>query len=157
VHVMARLTITEYASLSVQLANVSATPETSGATSPSEVLRAAGLTQEQWEAEVEHWEEQLSHALDTDEELPALLVSYSQAVQEAQQRLSSRTVSLTTFAALLGDLQRGEPLDQLLKRHQLSFAEFLTAQRHWMSQAALSADVRQVLESASTGVRCGHG
>lgn len=156
-HVMARLTIAEYASLSVQLANASAHPDAPTHTSAAEVLRAAALTQEEWEAESAHWEDQLSEAMDSDEELPELVIAYSRAVQEAQQRLSSRTISLTAFASLLEELQRGVPFDQLLKRHQLSLAEFLTAQHHWMSQAAFSAEVRQVLECASTGVRCGHG
>lgn len=151
---MARLTIAEYASLSVQLANANAHSDSSAHSTPSEVLRSAGLTQEEWEAEAAQWEAQLSEAMANDDELPELLVSYSQAVQEAQQQLSSRTIPLPTFAALLADLQHGVPFDQLLKRHQLSLADFLTAQRHWMSQAAFSAEVRLVLECASTGVRC---
>jgi hypothetical protein len=143
---MSRLTITEYATLSVQLAVVSASAGPLNAT--EELLRRANLSEEEWECEVAYWEAELSQALDFDDQLPDLLVTYSQAVQAAQQRLSSGPVPLTAFASVLAEVRQGVQLDQVLRRHHIGLPDFLAAQRWWLDRAIADPEIRHVLEAA---------
>lgn len=149
---MPRLTIVEYATLSVRLANIGAgAPPGSDASrdlgaSLVGLLQEIGLTTEEWDAEVDHWEEALSQALDHDDEVPQLVLDYSRAVQAAQGALAS-PIGLETFSQVLGEVQRGTPLDQALRQRHISLPDFLSAQRHWMERAAAEPEVRLALEA----------
>ncbi len=143
---MPRLTVTEYATLSVQLAMAS--NSVGHVNASEELLRQANLSEEEWEREVNHWEAELSEALDFDDQLPEVLVTYSQAVQAAQERLSSGPVALATFASVLAEVRQGVQLDQVLRRHHIGLTDFLAAQRRWLDQAIADPEVRHVLEAA---------
>ncbi len=149
---MPRLTVTEYAALSVRLAHANTSlPEAGPAAAQSraqQLLSIAGITSEQWDAEVAHWEEELSRAIDREDEVPQLLLDYSAAIQQTQAALSGAPIALETFSQILGNVQRGVPLDQALRQHHLSLPEFLSAQRHWMTLAASDPQVRYALEAA---------
>lgn len=141
---MSRLTVTEYAQLSVQLAHAAATPGASA----DRLLLEAQLTAEEWDAETLYWEAEMSRALDHEDEVPQLLLDYSGAVQAAQAALVGGPLELETFSQILGEMQRGTPLDHALRQRHISLPDFLTAQRHWMTQAMADPSVRDALEAA---------
>lgn len=150
---MPRLTITEYAALSVQLAHASAaqtspSARTSIARPVARVLADASLTADEWDAETLHWESALSDALDHEDEVPQLVLDYSMAIQAAQNALAGAPLALEIFSQILGEVQRGALLDPILRQHHLTLPEFLSAQRHWMMLAASDPEVRLALEAA---------
>lgn len=150
---MPRLTIVEYATLSVRLANIGAGAVPGSIASRAldanvvRLLQQVGLTPEEWDAEVEQWEAALSQALDQEDEVPQLVLEYSRAVQAAQDALAS-PIALEVFSQVLGEVQRGTPLDQALRQRHISLPDFLSAQRHWMDRAGSEPQVRLALEAA---------
>lgn len=150
---MLRLTIKEYAELSVRLAHVSTTVGAANPASPAitvalaRALQQAGLTEKEWDAESSHWEDELSLALEQEDEVSPLILEYSAAVQAAQNALAGAPLALETFSHILGEVQRGTPLDHVLRQRHISLPEFLSAQRHWMARAAADPEVRLALEA----------
>lgn len=151
---MPRLTIKEYAELSVRLAHVSTTVGASDPASPAitaaldRALQQAGLTADEWDAESRYWEDELSLALEQEDDVSPLILAYSMAVQTAQSALAGGPITLETFSQVLGEVQRGTPLDVVLRQRHISLPEFLSAQSHWMTRAAAEPDVRRALEAA---------
>jgi hypothetical protein len=152
---MPRLTVKEYAALSARLAHISASA--GGASDANahgtsaalaQALHQTGVTADEWDAESSYWEDELSQALDRDEDVPQLVLDYSTAIQAAQNALAGVPLALEAFSQILGEVQRGAPLDQVLRQRHISLAEFLSAQRHWMVRAAAEPDVRLALEAA---------
>lgn len=141
---MSRLTVTEYAQLSVQLAHAASLPGVSA----DRLLNEAGLTSTEWDAETQHWEAEISRAIELEDEVPQLLLDYSAAVQTAQAALVGGPLELETFSQILGEMQRGTPLDHALRQRHISLPDFLTAQRHWMTEAMSDPSVREALEAA---------
>lgn len=141
---MSRLTVTEYAQLSIRLAHAATIPTASA----DRLLREAQLTAAEWDAEAQHWEAEISRCLDHEDEVPQLLLDYSQAVQAAQAALAGGPIELETFSQILGEMQRGTPLDHALRQRHVSLPDFLTAQRHWMTEAMSNPAVREALEAA---------
>lgn len=150
---MPRLTIAEYAALSVRLAHVSAltanaSAPNAGNASIARLLRDANLTETEWDAESSYWENELSEALEREEDVPQIVLDYSAAIQTAQNLLAGGPIALETFSQILGEVQRGTALDHALRQRQISLPEFLSAQRHWMAQAATEPAIRLALEAA---------
>jgi hypothetical protein len=151
---MSRLTVIEYATISVRLAHVSAIAGLANSTGVTaaqaigKVLREVDLTEEAWDAESSYWEDELSQALEREEDAPQLVLDYSMAIQAAQNALAGGPIALEIFSQILGDVQRGAALDHVLRRRHISLPEFLNAQRHWMTLAAAEPSVRFALEAA---------
>jgi hypothetical protein len=145
---MPRLTVEEYATLSTELASLANKRPEQVQDAVTRRLGQARLSADDWDAEMTYWEAELSAATEHEDQLPNVLVAYSSAVQAAQERLSSSGVSLERFAELLAAVRHGAPLDQLLKRYQLTLEDFLTAQRRWLAAASSDPEVRRVLDAA---------
>lgn len=137
---MHRLTVADYAALSVRLA---ASPNNAAATA---VLSEAGLTQAQWDAEEQAWEAELSRAMDREDEVPQILLVYFDAIQAAQHALSKTGLTLEVFADILSQIRRGAALDHVLRRHGVMLPDFLAAQTFWMQRAFSDPEVRRALE-----------
>lgn len=103
--------------------------------SRDEVLAAAGLTEQTWEAHEAHW----AAALDAAEAahgdadgVPPLLATYAEAFTRAQAKLHTRApLTFERYAELTRALQSGEAIAETLERAGLPLSAYLESHRHW--------------------------
>ena len=135
------LDVRAYAAIAVALAEAS---------SREEVLAAAGLDEDSWEAVEDRWQERLSRAIDEQDTdsgacaVPPLMVEYDAAITEARARSNGAPpMSLERFAEATRQLRRGADPAAAVRQLGVSFGAYLRASAHWTARMAREPDLAE--------------
>lgn len=99
------------------------------------VLAAHGLDEDSWQRADDHWQEELSRAMDADVEadgVPQAIADVSTAFTRAQQATAGdQVISLDRFARATRQISQSKDVGASLKALGLGLPEFLKANQHW--------------------------
>jgi len=102
-----------------------------GAARRAQVLARHGLDEDRWAAIDDHWQEQLSLALDPEDDgVPAILSAYA-AAYEAAQRALAPPISLDQFAQVTRLLQASGDVRASLAKVGVTLADYVRGSEHW--------------------------
>jgi hypothetical protein len=99
---------------------------------PEVILAGFGLTAADWDALEADCDALLSSEGLTDEQSMEYLGKLAEALQPIDVPAGTAPVDFETWLQLARACQIGAPLDPLLRAHQVTLQDFLSAQAHWV-------------------------
>jgi hypothetical protein len=125
------LGIEAYAQVMAELASAGETPA-----ARAEALGRHGLDEAGWEVLDAHWQEQLSAALDVDDDgVPEILSAYAAAYEVAQRGLAP-PISLDQFAQVTRLLHASGDVRASLAKVGVTLADYVRGSEHWSRRLA---------------------
>ncbi len=115
------------------------------------LLANHGLSEDDWQAIDEHWQDALGAEDEAEAEEAAgqvapLLLAFDRAFSEAQQQLAGAPLSLSRYLEVLERLRAGHDLTQTLAEASIGLSSYLVSHAHWAQLAQEDEAVRAALQ-----------
>jgi hypothetical protein len=137
------LTIEAYAQVMAELA-----AEGKDAASREAVLARHGLDEDSWAAVDDRWQDELSAALDPEDDgVPAILSDYAAAYDAAQRGLAP-PITVEQLAQVTRLLQASGDVRAALARVGVSLADYVRGTEHWSRLFAGDPDLERRFDEA---------
>jgi hypothetical protein len=120
------LSIEAYARIQVALAD----PEADAAA----VLMIHGLDEARWNALDREWQARITAAEAEGDDVPALLMAYSDAFTKAQRQRAAAPIPFERYVELTRKLQGARDVPALLKQLHVTFEQYMAAHAHFAAQ-----------------------
>jgi hypothetical protein len=132
------LDVEAYAQVMAELASAD-----DGSSGRAAVLARHGLDEDRWAAIDDHWQDQLSLALDPEDDgVPEILSAYA-AAYEAAQRALAPPITLEQFALVTRLLQASGDVRASLAKVGVTLADYVRGSEHWSRQLAGDPELEQ--------------
>ncbi|MBX3184463.1 MAG: hypothetical protein KIT72_02315 [Polyangiaceae bacterium] len=117
------------------------------------LLAAQGLTEDDWLAIDEHWQDALDAEGEEEEvegHVAPLLIAFDRAFSEAQQQLAGAPLDLNRYLEVLQRLRAGHDLTQALAEAGIGLSRYLVSHAHWARRAQEDEAVREALQGGES-------
>jgi hypothetical protein len=113
-----------------------------------EVLARHGLDEARWEAIDTRWQDEISAAIDVEDDgIPEIVSAYA-AAYEAAQRSLGPPISIEQFARVTRLLQASGDVRASLARASVTMAEYVRGSEHWSRRIAEDPEIERAFDEA---------